>query len=248
MPTSQFAERNSVTSTAHATRIDQRHDPCERAGAVTRSLLGYGPLAGAVYLGSGVTQALARDGFDLTRHDLSLLANGPLGWIQIATLVVTGLMTVAAATGVFRALRNDRGAAAGAGLLAGYGLALVAAGAFVADPMDGFPVGTPAGPPSEMSLSGLLHMAAGGIGFVCLVAAMLLLAGRLSGGSRSRWASYSRVSGLVVLAGFTGVASGSTSSLAVLGLWTGVVAGWAWLAAISVHLYRRTPHPTRRRD
>ena len=178
MPTSQFAERDSVTSTAHAPRNDQRPDPCERAGAVTRSLLGYGPLAGAVYLGSGVTQALTRDGFDLTRHDLSLLANGPLGWIQITTLVVTGLMTVAAATCVPRPAERAR-VTVGAGLLAGYGLALVAAGAFVADPMDGFPVGTPAGPPSEMSLAGLLHMAAGGIGFVCLVAAMLVLAGPL---------------------------------------------------------------------
>jgi hypothetical protein len=45
-----------------------------------------------------------------------------------------------------------------------------------------------------------------------------------------------------------GVASGSTSALAVLGLWIGVVTGWAWVAAVSVHLYRRTPHPTRPRD
>src|SRR5688500_19924235 len=113
--------------------------PFDRPAAVTRSLLGYGPLAGAFYLVSGLAQALTRKGFDLTRHDLSLLANGPLGWIQITTLVVTGLMTVAAATGVLRALRNERGGTWGAGLLAGYGLALVAAGAFVADPMDGFP-------------------------------------------------------------------------------------------------------------
>jgi hypothetical protein len=52
---------------------------CNRAAAVTRSLLGYGPLAGASYLASGLAQALTRDGFDLRRHDLSLLANGPLG-------------------------------------------------------------------------------------------------------------------------------------------------------------------------
>jgi hypothetical protein len=217
--------------------------PVDRPAAVTRSLLGYGPLAGVVYLVSGLTQALTRDGFDLTRHDLSLLANGPLGWIQVTTLVLSGLMTVAAAVGVRRAL----GGAWAPGLLAGYGVALVAAGAFVADPMDGFPLGTPAGPPAEVSTAGVLHMATGGLGFACLVAAALVLGRRFAREGRGRWAAGSRGTAVVVLLGFLGVASGSTSSLAVLGLWIGVVTGWAWLGAVSVHLYRRTPHPTRAR-
>jgi hypothetical protein len=220
---------------------------CDRPAAVTRSLLGYGPLAGVVYLVSGVAQALTRDGFDVTRHDLSLLANGPLGWIQVSTLAVAGLMTVAAAAGVRRALGGGRGAAWGSGLLAGYGLALVVAGAFRADPMDGFPLGTPAGPPAAVSTAGLVHMAAGGLGFACLVAATWVLAARFAAEGRRAAARACRVAGLVVFAGFAGVASGSTSSMAVLGLWVGVVTGWAWLAAVSVHLYRRTPHPTRPR-
>jgi hypothetical protein len=236
-----------IRSATPATPATAAPAACDRPSAVTRSLLGYGPLAGAIYLASGVIQAVTRDGFDVTRHDLSLLANGPLGWIQIATLVVSGLMTVTAALGVGRALRGGRRTDWGAGLLAGYGVALVAAGAFVADPMDGFPVGTPAGRPAETTASGLLHMAAGGIGFACLVAATLVLAGRFAAESRLGWAWSSRATGLLVLVGFLGVASGSTSSLAVLGLWIGVVAGWAWLAAVCVHLYRRTPHPTRPR-
>ena len=217
----------------------------DRPAAVTRSLLGYGPLAGAVYLTSGLAQGLTRDGFDLTRHSLSLLANGPVGWVHVTTLVGTGLMTVAAAVGVRRALRGGRGGTWGPALLAGYGGALVAGGAFVADPMDGFPVGTPAGPPAEVTVAGLAHLAAGGVGFACLVAATFVLGRRFAAESRHRWAAWSRVTGLVVLAGFAGVASGSTSSLAVLGLWTGVVAGWVWLGAVCVHLYRRIPHPAR---
>ncbi|MGY1824722.1 DUF998 domain-containing protein [Geodermatophilus sp. SYSU D00079] len=238
-----------TTSAAPAPAVRTPVGPiCDRPSAVTRSLLGYGPLAGAVYLTSGLVQALMRDGFDLTRHDLSLLANGPLGWIQVTTLVVAGLMVLAAAVGVRRALPGGRGATWGAGLLAGHGLALVAAGVFIADPMAGFPVGTPAGPPVEVSLSGLLHMAAGGLGFGCLVASAWALARRFAGEGRRGWAGVSVAAGVVVLAGFLGVATGSTSSWAVLGLWIGVVAGWAWIAAVSVHLYRRTPHPTRPRD
>jgi hypothetical protein len=222
-------------------------DFCDRRSAVTRSLLGYGPLAGAVYLTSGVVHGLARDGFDFGRHSLSLLSNGPLGWIHITTLVLTGLMTVAAAVGVRRALRSGRAASWGGGLLAGYGVALVLGGVFVADPMDGFPVGTPAGAPVEPTLSGLLHVAAGGLGFACLIGATAVLARRFARESRRGWARASAATGVVVLAGFLGVASGSTSVVAVPGLWIGVVTGWAWIAAVSVHLYRRTPHPTRPR-
>ena len=234
-----------TVSAAHEPRLDPTPVCFDRPTAVTRSLLGYGPLAGTVYLGSGLVQALTRESFDLTRHDLSLLANGPLGWIQVTTLVLAGLMTVAAAAGVFRAVR---GTTWGAGLIAGYGLALVVAGAFRADPMDGFPIGTPAGPPAGISTAGLVHMAAGGVGFACLVAATFVLARRFAAESRHGWAWGSRGVGVVVLAGFLGVAGGSTSSLAVLGLWIGVVAGWAWLGAVAVHLYRRTPHPARPRD
>jgi len=224
---------------------DIRIEPvCDPGAAVTRSLLGYGPLAGAFYLASGLAQALTREGFDLSRHDLSLLANGPLGWVQIATLVLAGVMTVAAALGMSRALPEGR-RSWGPRLVGVYGLCLVAAGVFVADPMDGFPVGTPAGPPNEVSVSGLLHMAAGGIGFGCLVAAALVLGRRFAVERRRTWATFSRISAVVVLAGFAGVARGSTSSLAVLGLWIGVVTGWAWLGAVCVHLYRRTPDPVR---
>jgi hypothetical protein len=222
-------------------------DHCDRPSAITRSLLGYGPLGGVVYLTSGVVHGLARDGFEFSRHSLSLLANGSSGWIHVTTLVVTGLMTVAAAIGVRRALQGGAGATWGGGLLAGYGAALVLGGVFVADPMDGFPLGTPAGAPVETTLSGVLHLASGGLGFACLVGATAVLARRFSRESRTGWAWASVVTGVVVLAGFLGVASGSTAALAVLGLWIGVVTGWAWIAAVSVHLYRRTPHPTRPR-
>jgi hypothetical protein len=33
----------------------------------------------------------------------------------------------------------------------------------------------------------------------------------------------------------------------VLGFWFAVVVAWAWLAALSVHLYRATPRPDRPR-
>jgi hypothetical protein len=216
----------------------------DRTSAITRSLLGYGVLAGPVYVVTGLAQALTRDGFELTRHDLSLLANGPLGWIQIANLVVSGLMTVAAGIGMGRALRvlgGGPGTTWGPRLVVGYGLGLVGAGVFVADPMNGFPRGTPDGPPAAVTVGGIGHLVLGGLGFVCLVVGCLLIARHYAAHRRVGMAWFSRATGALFLLGFVGIASGSASPAVVLGFWAAVVLAWTWLAVTSVDLYRRTP-------
>lgn len=49
------------------------------ADRITKSLLGYGVIAGPIYVISVAAQAATRDGFDPTRHAASQLANGNLG-------------------------------------------------------------------------------------------------------------------------------------------------------------------------
>ena len=78
--------------TTYAGRSD-----CSRADRVTRSLLGYGVLAGPFYVGVVLAQAWLRPGFDLAHDDASLLSNGSLGWIQVANFLLTGGMVVACA-------------------------------------------------------------------------------------------------------------------------------------------------------
>src|SRR5207253_6149221 len=108
---------------------------------LTRALLGAGLIAGLLYIVVGLIQMLIRPGFDIRRHELSLMSNGDLGWIQIGNFVVTGLLVIAAAIGMRRVLRGNRGGTWGPLLVAVYGAGLIAAGAFVADPMNGFPPG-----------------------------------------------------------------------------------------------------------
>src|SRR2546421_58410 len=116
---------------------------CDPATRVTKSLLGYGVIAGPLYVVASLTQALTRNGFDLTRHQWSLLSNGGLGWVQITNFVVTGLMVIAGAAGLRRALGSGRGATWAPRLVGVYGAGLVCAGVFRADPALGFPPGTP---------------------------------------------------------------------------------------------------------
>jgi hypothetical protein len=201
------------------------------ATSSTRTLLTCGIFAGPVFVATGVLQGLTRAGYDFTRHPASVLSNGDLGWLQITNFVVTGLLTIAAAAGIRRVLPGRWGPR----LLAGYGISLLGAGVFRADPQDGFPLGTPAGPPSSISWHGTLHFVCGGLGFAALVAACFAIGSHLS--PARAW--YSRISGLLFLAGFAGVASGSTSPAVTLGFWAAVVIAWAWLATTSAHLMPR---------
>ncbi|HET6728167.1 MAG TPA: DUF998 domain-containing protein, partial [Jiangellaceae bacterium] len=66
----------------------------------TRALLACGVVAGPLFIVVGVLQMLTRDGFDPSRHPLSLLSLGDLGWIQIANFVIAGLLFTASGVGM----------------------------------------------------------------------------------------------------------------------------------------------------
>jgi hypothetical protein len=204
---------------------------------ITKSLLGYGVIAGPIYVVVAAAQMFTREGFDPTRHAVSQLANGGLGWIQIANFLVTGAMTVAAAVGVRRALGPGRLSAWAAGLLGAYGLGIVGAGIFRADPSDGFPPGTPPGM-GEVSWHGMAHFAVAGLGFACLVAACFVMGAWFARHREALWAWFSRLTGLVFAGSFLGLSSGTGRAAAILVFTAAVVLVWAWLTAVSVKFYR----------
>lgn len=218
-------------STTTSTRAAQ----CDRATAVTRSLLGYGVIAAPLYVVISLAQAASRDGFDLTRHAWSVLANGSLGWIQIVNFVLYGAMTIAFAVGLGRALPGHRWAPR---LVGAYGVSLVAAGVFRADPALGFPAGT-AADARDVSWHGLVHLAIGAVGFGCLIVACLLLARVFSARGERGWAVFTRTTGIVFLAAFVGIASGAGSRATTLGFVAAVILMSVWMSAVAAHLYQR---------
>ena len=213
---------------------------CTPAARVTKSLLGYGVLAGVVFETSVLAQGLTRRGFSIFHDDASLLANGPLGWIQVATFLVAGAMTVAAAVGARRALAGSAGGTWAPRLLAVYGAGLMAAGVLRADPAGGFGPGAPAGKSAHISWHAAGHLVSAGVGFAALIAACFVVARYFTRERRRGMAVYSRLTGLAFLATFAGIASGSNSSAVVIPFYAAVLASWAWIAAASVHLYRRS--------
>lgn len=210
----------------------------DKQAAITRSLLGWGVVAGPFYVAVGLTLALTRPGFDLTRHSLSLLTLGEYGWMQRVNLILSGLMVIAAAVGILRAIRNGRGLAIGV-LVAVYGGGMVLGGVFVPDPAGGFPPGsTP-----EASASGILHLVFGGLGLLALASAAFSFAGwaRTQSFTAASWLSIA--AGVIVIVGFVAGGALSQIPLGIALLWSAVVVGWAWLAFASVLTYRWTPSP-----
>src|SRR5215510_3498097 len=161
---------------------------CTPAQRVTKSLLGYGVLAGVVFETSVLIQGLTRHGFRIAHDDASLLSNGPLGWIQVTTFLLSGAMTIAAALGVRRAMASRWAPR----LIAIYGAGLTAAGVFRADPADGFGPGAPAGKALHISWHSYGHLIAASIGFIALIAACFVVARYFSRQGQRGLASYSR--------------------------------------------------------
>jgi hypothetical protein len=210
---------------------------CDRSTRAGRSLLGYGALAGPLYVAVSLAQALLRRGFELTRHEWSLLADGPSGWIQVVNFCLSGAMVLAFAVGLRRALTPGRGARWAPRLIGLYGLGLVGAGVFRADPALGFPPGTADGP-AAISWHGLLHLVSATVGFAGLIAACFVMAARFATEGRRGWAIGSRLVGLAFATGFAGVASGAGGAVTTLGFTAAVVLGWAWLSAVAIDRYR----------
>ncbi|MFC7646016.1 DUF998 domain-containing protein [Streptosporangium lutulentum] len=113
----------------------------------TRLLLTCAVVSAPLWAVVSLAQAATREGFDLIRHPLSVLSSGSLGWLQITNFLVAGVLTVAGATGLRRAMHGSPGGTWAPRLVLVNGIGMIAAGVFVMDPADGFPVGTPPGCP-----------------------------------------------------------------------------------------------------
>ncbi|MFC0009158.1 DUF998 domain-containing protein [Devosia nitrariae] len=211
--------------------------------SLTRNLLMAGVVAGPLYVALGLFQMAIRPTFDITRHPLSIMSNGDLGWIQVMNFTVTGILTILGAIGIRRLIHPGRAGTSGPILLGLYGFGLVAAAIFPADPMLGFPPGTPADA-MEISTTGILHFVAGAVGFLSFIAGCFVFARRFFNQDERGWGIYSVATGVIFLGAFAGIASGGGNPLFNVAFAIAVVVAWAWISALCLK-FRREVHPDR---
>ncbi len=207
----------------------------------TRILLRFGALAAPLFLGVLLIDGATRPGFSLWRNGASQLGTGERGWLEALNFVVCGLLVLGFAMGVRRVLGSGRGSTWGPILIGAAGVGLVVAGLVPTDPALGYPPGLPA----TISAAGRVHSLAGMALFFGIPAACFVMARRFGAASGGRrWAWYSIVTGLVVIASAT--ASGIMFRMDVNGLLSPAPAGlledvalvieFTWIAFLALRL------------
>lgn len=201
-----------------------------KTAARTGALLA-GVIAGPLFVTTAVVQILTRDGFDLRRHPISLLANGELGWVQVANFILGGLLAIVFAYAVVPQLRGGPGATAAPVLFALFGVGLVIGGVFKPQPAMGFPAGAPAGYPDQLSISSVIHGVAPPLSFLALVAACVVLARRFA--VEDHRAAAAVTVAVAVVCFLLPLPFGPLHSVR---LFVAVAVGFAWLTAYALRL------------
>ena len=210
----------------------------------TRRLLRCGLAAGPVFVTAFVAQGAARDGYRPLRHPVSSLALGPGGWAQAANFAVTGTLFLAAAAGLSRARDRAAGPRAGPALIGAAGAGLIGSALFPADPVSGYPPGTPSTPRAP-SRAGTLHNLAAIPVFLGLPAAAAGASWRSFQAGQRGWGLYCAGTAITMPAAMTlaGAGFGQSSRLVRLGglfQRAAIVTGFAWLTALCARA-RPTP-------
>jgi len=202
---------------------------------LTKALLFCGALTGPLFFAVAIIQAVARPGFNIRVNALSQLSLGDLGWIQITSFLLTGLLAVAGAVGARRLLKGQKAGTWGAILIGTFGLGLIIAGIFPPDPGFGFPPGAPAGPgPMPMSGHADLHALGFFLSMLSLVANCFVFVRRFGSTGQRGWMVYSIVSAVatIVLIALTNVFMSWAGVIVAL---AGAVA-FGWVSATAARL------------
>jgi hypothetical protein len=227
------------------THCDTNGETCDAESRITRSLLGWGAIAAPLYLATVLAQMFTRDGYHLERHAVSLLTNGQYGWIQRTNFILTGLMVIAGAIGARRALRNGIGAAWAPRLLALYGLAMIPAGLFIPDPMNGFPKGAPVGMPAHATWHSNLHFAFASASFAALIATCAVMTRRWRVTGEPGWSNYSAGSAAALLGATIALAANANHGATNLLAFIAITFAMGWVSIVSIHLSRAVGYATR---
>jgi len=219
----------------------RRRRPGAARVCLTRTLLRCGLVAGPAFLGIAAVEGARRPHYSALRHPVSSLSLGGRGGPQVASFLATGALCGAFAVGL---ARTRTAGTAESWLIATSGAALLACGAFAADPVNGYPPGTPP-QPEHMTAAGIAHLIASSAIMVGVPATTALQAWRAHRSGDRPWARTSAATTGLTAASFAGACAGFAQvsvlpEVAGLLQRAAVTSGFAWLFALAARTLRRT--------
>jgi hypothetical protein len=184
-----------------------------------------------------LVQGVNRLDYNPLRHPVSSLSIGESGWMQSANFIITGILLLVFTLGLHLAMRPSRAALLGPALIGMVGLGLIGAGLFTADPVNGYPPGTPL-VPQLRSLRGGLHDLFGIPVFMGLPLACLVFSRRFAIHGDRGWAIYSLLAGVGMLLTFILAGMGFnqvTGFVTVAGVYQrlSIILGFTWIAMVA---------------
>jgi Protein of unknown function (DUF998) len=203
-----------------------------------------GVVAGPLFASAFSAIGARTTGYDWRRHAVSSLANGGLGWMQRANFVVTGVLYVAAASGLAKCPRRIVGSRAIPALVGAAGLGLVGSGVFVTDPVGGFPPAPTDDQPhdaapsatQQLTRAGMLHNVCALPIFLGIPVAGLMGAASFARNREYLWAGYSAGSSFGMIGGFVFFGAAFRHSARTAGVFQrlSIAFGFGWLSAFSL--------------
>jgi len=207
-----------------------------RAGALFRFVPLCGMTAPVLMLVLWTVASLMRPGYDQLSQYGSELGTGPNAIIMNTNFVVTGLLIIAFATGLFASIRRVRWIQIGSILLGVFGAGEVAGGFFPCDP--GCLI-------TAQSVSQLTHNVEAVIAFAAIALAPFLISLGLNREDHWRgYGSYSLVTGLVAIGLFSIFSAASLGYLGYVGLFQRLFLAvtFLWIEVVAIRLFRISGH------
>jgi len=204
-----------------------------------------GAIGSLIFTFSWLIQEIFKEGYNPLMAPVSSLAIGPFGWIQSLTFIITGILIVLFAFGLFKnSEREYKGVSKwGPILIAICGIGLIGAGCFTTDPMNGFPEGT-ALVVKNPSFNSMMHQVFSSCLFFGLPLACYVFGNYFAIKRELRWLIYSFFSGIFFLIMFL-ITSLGFSQVEGLQYYAGLfqritlIIGFLWIAMLSYHFFKK---------
>ena len=203
-----------------------------------------GLIASLFFTLSWIIQEAFRPMYNPLMHPISSLSYGSLGWIQVATFFITGVLILLFAYGVWETWKKEVALSQWIPIIVTLcGIAFIGCAIFTSDFANGYPAGTPV-VITNPTFSGIMHQAWVSLLFFATPGGCFIIGNYFAYKRELKWLLYSSISGFMFLifAFFTAIGFYQPPGFEIYaGLFQRITLtiGFLWIAMVSLYFFRK---------